>query len=98
MIFAAEPSAIGGGVGWKTPARERGGRERKTPPTAEKPRRLVGERKNTLRLIRSLKKPGRAPLRLDGKTGSRPARRPEKPAPPPGPLGLWVDWDAARYA
>ncbi|MBK8422887.1 MAG: hypothetical protein IPL30_03070 [Elusimicrobia bacterium] len=81
------------------PPRESAAAGKKNPANGgETPGGWLEKRKNTLRLIRSLKKPGRAPLRLDGKTGSRPARRPEKPAPPPGPLGLWVDWDAARYA
>ena len=84
------------GVGKKT----RAVGPKKPAPSAEKnPRGGSGKRKSTLRLIRLLENPRTCSAPVGRwKTGARPARRPEKHAPPPGPLGLWVDWDAARYA
>lgn len=94
MIFAAEPSAIGGGVGWKTPARERGGRERKNPANGgETPGGWLEKRKNTLRLIRSLKKTRTRPAavgrknRVAARASARETRAAARPARFVGGLG-----------
>ncbi|MBK7573658.1 MAG: hypothetical protein IPI26_00075 [Elusimicrobia bacterium] len=67
--------------------------------SGKNPGRWPGERQRTLRLIRLLENP-RTRLASVGrrKTGARAARRHEERAPPPGPLGVWADWDAGRSA
>lgn len=94
-----ETSRPGGGIGWNPPARKRGGRG-KTPAgtVGKRPGRWSGRRKPPLRLDRRLgdRKVRAAVERW--KTGARAARRHERRAPPPGPLGLWVDCDTDRCA